>query len=144
MSKEVYFSRGEHELQLTQYFGGSHKGLCLQITGRNCDNNTGYVGMTKEEAAEIGEQLLLWSNAADDFIKDAYQKGTLDEQERAKDIIGAYYAKALQAVDKATENGSSGSFETATIIKDLLLRIYKQITQGEENGKDGENGSCDE
>jgi hypothetical protein len=76
----------------------------------------------------------------EDLLQEAYCCGRDDERRRTKDIIGAYYAKALQALDKAAENGSSSSFETATIVKDLLLRVYKQITEGEENGKDAEDG----
>jgi hypothetical protein len=49
-----------HELQLTTYWGGDALGTCVQLTGRNCDDAIGYVGMTVEEAAEVGTVLQEW------------------------------------------------------------------------------------
>uniref|UniRef100_A0A6M3LKS9 Uncharacterized protein n=1 Tax=viral metagenome TaxID=1070528 RepID=A0A6M3LKS9_9ZZZZ len=51
---------GPHELSLTQYFGGAEKGVCVQLTGLNCDNLHGYVGMTKTEARDVAAVLAVW------------------------------------------------------------------------------------
>lgn len=59
MSTELYEIDGPHKLTLTQY-GGKH-GLSIQITGWNCDNKLGYVGMMPEEARAIAKKLKQWA-----------------------------------------------------------------------------------
>lgn len=59
MSEEFRdYSYGHHELTLTKYWGGEIPGKCLQITGRNCDDRVGYVGVTLEEALDLAIGLL--------------------------------------------------------------------------------------
>ena len=61
MSVELWAEySGPHELSLTQYFGGAENGVCVQLTGLNCDHMHGYVGMTKGEAREVAAQLTAW------------------------------------------------------------------------------------
>lgn len=61
MSKPIYdSSNGRHSLVLTEYSGGAEQGLCIQLTGYNCDGKIGYVGMTRKEAGFIAHELLRW------------------------------------------------------------------------------------
>ena len=60
MSTLLHSFKGSHEVHLTQYSGGV-KGLCVQVTGYNCDKKVGYVGMTKREARKVGRALIRWS-----------------------------------------------------------------------------------
>jgi len=53
MSTEIIESFGDHDISLTQYSGGREKGICLQITGLNCDKRVGYVGLTVIDASRI-------------------------------------------------------------------------------------------
>lgn len=78
MSIEIYHDpNGPHELNLNQYWGGDEKGVCIQLTGYNCDKdknytevwqraNIGYVGMTEEEARRIAFQLNEWIEGGKD------------------------------------------------------------------------------
>ena len=60
MSTEIIESFGDHSINLTQYSGGIDKGICLQITGLNCDNKWGYVGLTVSDAKELIRHLNSW------------------------------------------------------------------------------------
>ena len=64
MSMDLWAGNGAHDLSLTQYWGGDRKGVCVQLTGINCDDLHGYVGMTKTEAREVAAQLAAWSEGA--------------------------------------------------------------------------------
>ena len=50
-----------HQISLTQYWGGDEKRTCIQITGLNCDGKVGYVGLTRDEALQIGRKLSDWA-----------------------------------------------------------------------------------
>lgn len=60
MSKDIKTIEGPHNIDLHQYSGGNDKGLCVQITGRNCDNMTGYVGLTVTETYKLTQELTKW------------------------------------------------------------------------------------
>ena len=60
MSREIYQGSGGHGLSLTEYWGGEDRGICIQLTGENCDRKLGYVGLTVEEAQAIVGELSEW------------------------------------------------------------------------------------
>lgn len=60
MSVEIWKGDGPHRLSLTQYWCGTDRGICVQLTGESCDKKIGHVGLTVEEAAELAAQLTLW------------------------------------------------------------------------------------
>ena len=60
MSTEYGSIEGHHEIQFTQYWGGVDRGLCMQITGENCDERIGYVGLTLSEARSTIYKLTKW------------------------------------------------------------------------------------
>lgn len=61
MSSTIYMNDGPHQISLTQYAGRYGRGLSLQITGGNCDNQIGYVGMTPKEARLLGREMIRWA-----------------------------------------------------------------------------------
>jgi hypothetical protein len=62
MSTEILEQQSSgHEISLTQYWGGDEHGVCIQVTGKNCDRETGCVGLTAAEALFIGRKLIEWS-----------------------------------------------------------------------------------
>lgn len=60
MSKEFSGPFGQHEIQLTEYWGGDDKGTCIQVTGENCDRRVGYVGLTVHDAYLLIGELARW------------------------------------------------------------------------------------
>ena len=72
MSTEIRDVYGDHRLTLTQYWGGDERGVCLQLTGNNCDHETfGFVGLTVRDAYETAKSLIEWvqSRAVDQAEK---------------------------------------------------------------------------
>ena len=61
MSKHIRQFDGPHQIDLHQYSGSDDKGLCIQITGFNCDRLIGYVGMTCREAWRVAGALRRWA-----------------------------------------------------------------------------------
>lgn len=61
MSKQIGTVKGPHKIELNQYAGSDPEGLCIQITGYNCDRQLGYVSMTYKEAREVAGLLLRWA-----------------------------------------------------------------------------------
>ena len=60
MSTEIRNEYGDHRLQLTQYYGGKDTGICIQLTGLNCDGEVGFVGMSVRDAYETAIELVGW------------------------------------------------------------------------------------
>jgi len=92
MSIEDGNIKGPHDLSFTRYFGGVGKGKCMQITGLNCDDRVGYIGVTEGEAIGIIYKLAGWlaGKKAELFIGETLDwtelptKGTEDEQEEGE------------------------------------------------------------
>ena len=60
MSTLIYQDVGTHQISLTQYYGGDDRGVCIQITGNNCDRKIGHVGMDVKEARLVVKKLKKW------------------------------------------------------------------------------------
>jgi len=60
MSKKIGEIEGPHKITFNQFFGGIDKGLCIQLTGYNCDNEIGYISLTRKEAGLAIIQLGDW------------------------------------------------------------------------------------
>ncbi|MHA1302168.1 MAG: hypothetical protein ACTSPI_00500 [Candidatus Heimdallarchaeaceae archaeon] len=62
MSKKLGKIEGPHEIVFTQFLGEQGKGLCIQLTGYNCDNKIGCISLTEKEAElaiiKLGDWLL--------------------------------------------------------------------------------------
>ena len=58
--RALWAGNGAHDLSLTQYWGGDKDGVCVQLTGLNCNGLHSYVGMTKAEAREVATLLAAW------------------------------------------------------------------------------------
>lgn len=64
MSTEIADKFGDHDLQITQYWGGEDMGVCMQITGRT-RKGTQYVDLTIADAAELISHLIGWLRKVD-------------------------------------------------------------------------------
>lgn len=62
MSTELIANK-QHPFDLTRYSGGSEKGMCVQVTGPNCDGPTGYIGLNRTEAVGLAADLLQFALA---------------------------------------------------------------------------------
>jgi len=60
MSTELGKIIGPHKIAFTQFYGGDTKKVCIQLTGYNCDNEVGYISLTKKEALRTIRKLIDW------------------------------------------------------------------------------------
>jgi len=60
MSRELGKIIGPNKIAFTQFYGGDKQGVCIQLTGYNCDKQIGYISLTKDEAIETIKKLVSW------------------------------------------------------------------------------------
>ena len=87
MSTEIQEAFGEHNTSLTEYYGGKDKGLCIQITGENCDKDLGYVGLTIRDAYELIGYLAMWIKGVSEQKAQALRAEIAKNEELEKTIL---------------------------------------------------------
>lgn len=67
MSTEIFENE---EYSLTEFWGGTERGKCIQITPRNPANQNqfgSWIQLTKKDAEILGKKLIEWSNSCEMF-----------------------------------------------------------------------------
>ena len=49
MSTDFGGIKGPHEITFTRFWGGTDRGLCIQLTGFNLNSEIGYITLTYDE-----------------------------------------------------------------------------------------------
>jgi|TARA_B110000211_G_scaffold168271_1_gene189877 hypothetical protein len=45
----------------TRFYGGEHRGVCLQVTQKSVENKTQFLQLTKQEASLLAAELTLFA-----------------------------------------------------------------------------------